>query len=264
MGKAEELILEIKKTDDSFKKKELLELFSSLDILKTHQGLLFKNAWLDVFPDIIQSHKEYFKTYFSKGKVRESFRDYILSSFLKMMHYLNTTNEDSILGFSLWDTNQNEDGSITYTRNLIAKNYYKAIKIVDPELAEDIFQQTADRYFAESMERGESYYSVFKTLKTDYGKMFLVSRIMENLKVYGESINIEPVIELKKDLLGIFETCLTDRNQNLIYFVGEYLEYISMFTSTKGVKTFTDEVKALLDKYDQDEIVKKFREDIFL
>lgn len=264
MNKTEKLILEIRKNENETLKEELLEHLSSLEEIKMNQGLIFKNAWLSIFPNIIQTHKDYYYGYFQKSKVRETFRDYILSEFLKVMHYLKSTQEEDLLKFSLWDVNQNNDGTTTYTRSLIAKQYYIGIKIADPELAREILQQTTDRYLVDSMDKGDTYYCTFKKLITDYGKMILVTRIMEHLKVGGSAIDIIPILTHKKDLLDIFNSCIEDRNQNLIYFVGEYLEYITMFSNVEGVKDFKQELVAILDLHKQDEMVQNFRGNTFL
>ena len=264
ISKVEELILEMSTNNTMQLKEELLELLSSLETVKSNQGLIFKNAWLDVFPTIIQTHKDYYHSYFQKNKVRETFKDYVLSEFLKMMHYLKSTQEDQLLSFSLWDKNQNNEGSKTYTRTLFAKQYYKAIKIADPDFALEIFQQTTDRYLVDEMDKEDTYLHAYDKLTTDYGKMILVTRIMENLKVVDTAIDIKPILKYKKDLLDIFEKCIEDHNQNLIYFVGEYLEYLTMFTSTKGVPDFKEEVIAILEKNKQDEMVQNFRGKTFL
>lgn len=264
MNKTEALILEIRKTNNEEKKKELLYHLTSPQELKNSQAVIFQNAWLDIFPEIIQSHKDFFCDYFHKRKVQETFRDYILSEFVKVMHFLESTKEEDILAFSLWDESQNNEGLTTYTRNLFAKNYYLGIKIANPEFAKEIFRQTVDRYLVNSIGKGESYYNTFEKLTTDYGKMILVTQIMEHLNVEETTIDIMPVLEYKKDLLSIFKKCLEDRNQNLIYFVGEYLEYIIMFPSTNGVLNFKEEISQLLDQYEKDEMIKAFRDKTYL
>ena len=264
MNRIEELILEIGIKDKPGLKKELLSQLTSLELAKSNQGLIFKNTWLDIFTDIINIHKDYYFGYFQKQIVRDTFRDYVLTEFLKIMHHLKSTKEDELLSFSLWDGNQNIEGSKSYSRTLFAKQYYKAIKIADPDFALEILQQSVDRYLVDEMDKEDNYLIAYDKLTTNYGKMILVTRIIENLKVGDSTIDIKPILKYKKDLLDIFEKCIEDHNQNLIYFVGEYLEYLTMFTSTKGIANLKEEVIAILDKNNQDEMVLNFRGRTFL
>lgn len=264
MTKTEALILEIRKTNNEEKKKELLDHLTSPQELKNCQTFIFKNAWLDIFPEIIRSHKEHFNDYFTNRNVQTTFRDYILLEFVKVMHFLNSTNEEDILTFTLWDESQNNDGSKMFTQTLFSKHYYLGIKIAKPELAEEIYLQTIDRYLVNSIEKGYSYYAAFEKLTTNYGKMILVTQIMEHLNVEEKNIDIKPVLRYKKDLLSIFKKCLEDRNQDLIYFVGEYLEYIIMFPSTNGVLNLKEEIRQLLDSFEPDEMIKTFRDKTYL
>ncbi|QUH22113.1 hypothetical protein [Alkaliphilus sp. B6464] len=260
----------IRKSEIQALREDLLKKCKSLDEVKKHRKVILENPWVDIFPIILGYHPDYFKHYFSDTTIRNYFKEYIIGKLLNIMKTINDVNEENVLNYTFLDTKDSGDGNFIITKYLFAKNYYKGIKLTEPILAKEIYNEAADGYKIYMFQQGyaigiNSYSDVFFQLNTDNGKIFLMKKIMENIEIDDEKpeIKIKPLLKFKDDILKIFEQSILLENKTLIYSLGEEIEYLITFTSIPEVVEFKKQVVQLLDKYSHIPVIKEYKETIY-
>jgi len=226
---------------------------------------LLRKPWLDIYLEAAKIHPIYFRNHFYNHK--KEYNHLISNCMFQMMIDTKDTSEETYLNYTKYDLQPITDNLFMVSKFWATRNYYKVIQLIDPSWAFKIYNNTVNIYclYIKDLElinsnNQNSLGKLFKKLKTLYGKVYLLEKIWEHVKIntniHGQVIDYSPMIEYKDDILEILEESLASGDEIIIENISAIIIALhSVYTLDKDYNMFKEQSLKIYEKYKKNSVV---------
>lgn len=217
---------------------------------------LKKKPWLDLYLEAVKIYPDYFRNCFNKNK--DKYSKFIEHYMVQVMKFKKDASETAFLTYTDEDVSPISEDLYVISNFWVARNFYKAISIVNPSWGNEIYRNAVNIYsqYLEDLEliniSNQDIGAVFTKVKTLYAKIDVLMKIWEKAKVVEDKIDYRPLLTIfKEDILKILEEVLLIGEEDLIDEVSAIVTALHSTYSISDINDLEDFKKRSLELYEK-------------